>query len=259
MKKTTCVFRAIVSALLVVAVLSGLCLPAFAEQATIRIEAETGKLYGTAEIAENENASGGQFVRELNVQKGYPNYVVFENILAAPGTYTLRFRYVSGTNGTVRTSINDGDFFQIKFTLNMDNNWEWGPDSAEEVEYSKTITLKGDGTDQILMQNGDPTGFVWLDWIELVPVEITGEPPVVVPTTTTESEATTTTEPEATTTTESEDSATTTSEPDVTTTTSSEEEPGTFPWAVVAVVIGVVVLGGGAVVWAVLKKRSKNT
>ena len=243
---------------------------ASAAQATIHIEAETGQLFGTAEIAENENASGGKFVRELNVAKDYPNKVVFTIPSCAPGEYRLQLRYVSGTNGTVRFQVNGGDYKQFAFTLNMGNDWTWGPDSAQVVVYDKeNITLKGDGTDTIMMQNGSPTGFAWIDWFELIPVKVgaAATPNTVSSAAAKASSATVgnaSSAPAAVSSTPavslkpavSSESAL--ASDDTASSLSSDtggETAGGFPWP--AVIIGaVVVIGGGAaILWMVFKKK----
>lgn len=142
-----------------------------AAQSPIRIEAETGKLVGTAKIATNSHASGGKYICEINEASGYPNKVIYTISKCTAGNYRIKMHYVSATNGRIRYQVNNGAILDFSFKLNMGNDWNWGPNSAQDaVDNTHTFTLKGDGTDTLMIQDEDPEGFAWVDWLELDPV-----------------------------------------------------------------------------------------
>lgn len=125
------------------------------------LEAESGKLFGTASVGNADNASEGKYVHELNWADGNPNKLVFENIqIQKKGTYELRIGYSSGTNGGVAVVVN-GVKLACQYSI-TDGEWSFVPNTV-----SMDIPLKGDGTDTLEFYDIQPGCYIWLDYIQL--------------------------------------------------------------------------------------------
>lgn len=141
------------------AVLQGKQLPLDSAGATL--EAETGRLTGTAVVVDNGNASGGKYVSGLNWEAGEPNRLIFDNLkLEKKGTYELRIGYSSGTNGGVAVLVN-GVKLACQYTY-TDLGWAFVPNVV-----TMEIPLKGDGTDTLEFFDIQAGCYIWIDYIQL--------------------------------------------------------------------------------------------
>lgn len=126
------------------------------------LEAEDGKLYGTAEVKEEKAASGGKYVSELNFNHG--KYDTTNKLALSlkkvkyPGRYKVSLYYSSGTNGQVLLAANGR---KQSVAYKSTGGWEWNRSATSGI-----IELKGNGKDRLVIADG-PEGFIWLDAVRL--------------------------------------------------------------------------------------------
>lgn len=127
-------------------------------------EAETAVLGGAASFQSVQNATGGKVVELASSD----DTAAFSGSLGEDmydGSYYLQTVYMNGGEDTTLTVSINGTEYTVDCPVTSDS-WDTWQEGYAEIP----VSLKGDGTDEILYSGG--TGKVWLDSFMLAPAEL---------------------------------------------------------------------------------------
>ncbi len=131
-----------------------------------RLEAENGILTstgGTPGIYEDSAASSGKLIHDIGLEQGYVTITVPSDL--EEKDYYVCLAYSSGTNGSVKLTVNNKDEYVKEYTST--GGWEFKPGNF--VNFEK-IHLKGG--DEIKIHDAANNCYIWLDYVSLNSIRI---------------------------------------------------------------------------------------
>lgn len=117
---------------------------------------------GQAGVRSMNGASGGQVLIALGYNADHSNFVTFNKALQPlkKGSYTVRFTYTSGDPESHFIMKVNGKEIPVAYTPTGSDAWNtFTPGTVS----SASFTLKGDGTDEIMLYDGAATSSLWID------------------------------------------------------------------------------------------------